>query len=115
MALRRCCLGFAVASLVMRADAAQPVVLGIVLPLRFISAVFTPILELRRWLVDIGKVFPVHALADAFLVRITRTPREAGSTGSTPRGTRRVGSDGSRRGTPPLQPAPERRLRRSFK
>jgi len=62
-----CCLGFAVASLISNADAAQPVVLGLVLPLAMISGVFIPILELPAWLIDIAKVFPIHALADAFL------------------------------------------------
>jgi ABC-type multidrug transport system permease subunit len=62
-----CCLGFAAASLIKDADAAQPVVLGILLPLCFISGVFIPILELPHWLIDIGKVFPVHALADSLL------------------------------------------------
>lgn len=61
------CLGFAVASLVKNVDAAQPVVLATILPLCFISGVFIPILELPRWLIDVGKVFPVHALADALL------------------------------------------------
>jgi ABC-2 type transport system permease protein len=66
-ALVFCCLGFAVASLVKNPDAAQPVVLATILPLCFISGVFIPILELPHWLIDIGKVFPVHALADALL------------------------------------------------
>ena len=61
------CLGFALTSLVKNPDAAQPMVLAIVLPLCFISGVFIPILELPRWLIDIGKVFPIHALADALL------------------------------------------------
>jgi ABC-2 type transport system permease protein len=61
------CLGFAVASLVTETDGAQPVVLAIVLPLCFISGVFIPILELPHWLIDVGKVFPVHALADLLL------------------------------------------------
>jgi len=61
------CLGFAVASLIGNVDAAQPVVLAIVLPLCFLSGVFIPILELPGWLIDVGKVFPVHALADALL------------------------------------------------
>ncbi len=61
------CLGFAVASLITNADAAQPAVLGAVLPLAMISGVFIPILELPAWLIDIAKVFPIHALADAFL------------------------------------------------
>ena len=62
-----CCLGFAVASVIRTADAAQPVILGIILPLCFISGVFIPILELPHWLIDVGKIFPVHALADALL------------------------------------------------
>jgi ABC-2 type transport system permease protein len=62
-----CCLGFAVASLIRNADAAQPTVLGIVLPLSMISGIFIPILELPAWLIDVAKVFPIHALADAFL------------------------------------------------
>ncbi|HTW10797.1 MAG TPA: ABC transporter permease [Acidimicrobiales bacterium] len=61
------CLGFAVASVVKDADSAQPVVLAITLPLCFISGVFIPILELPHWLIDVGRVFPVHALADGLL------------------------------------------------
>jgi ABC-2 type transport system permease protein len=61
------CLGFAVASLISNIDAALPVTLAIVLPLCFLSGVFIPILELPRWLTDVGKIFPVHALADALL------------------------------------------------
>jgi ABC-2 type transport system permease protein len=61
------CLGFALASVVKNADGAQPVVLGIILPLCFISGVFIPILELPHWLVEVAKIFPVHALADALL------------------------------------------------
>ena len=61
------CLGFAVASLITNVDAAQPVTLAIVLPLCFLSGVFIPILELPHWLIDVGKIFPVRALADALL------------------------------------------------
>jgi ABC-2 type transport system permease protein len=61
------CLGFAVASFISNIDAAQPVTLAIVLPLCFLSGVFIPILELPHWLIDVGKIFPVHALADALL------------------------------------------------
>jgi ABC-2 type transport system permease protein len=61
------CLGFALTSLVRAPDAAQPVVLAIVLPLYFISGVFIPILLLPHWLSDIGKIFPIHALADALV------------------------------------------------
>jgi len=66
-AIAFCCLGFALASLISNIDAAQPVTLAIVLPLCFLSGVFIPILELPRWLIDVGKIFPVHALAGALL------------------------------------------------
>ena len=72
-----CCLGFAVASVIKKADAAQPVVQAIVLPLCFLSGVFIPILELPHWLIDVGKVFPVHALSDALLA--TYNPHTLGS------------------------------------
>ena len=72
-----CCLGFAVASLIGNIDAAQPVTLAIVLPLCFLSGVFIPILELPHWLIDVGKIFPVHALADALLA--TYNPHTTGS------------------------------------
>jgi ABC-2 type transport system permease protein len=62
-----CCLGFAAAAMIKKADAAQPVILAIILPLCFISGVFIPILELPHWLIDSAKVFPVHALADSLL------------------------------------------------
>ncbi len=72
-----CCLGFAAASVVKKTDAAQPVILAIILPLCFISGVFIPILELPHWLIDISKVFPVHALADSLLGAYN--PHTAGS------------------------------------
>jgi len=62
-----CCLGFALAAFIKDAEAAQPVVQAIILPLCFISGVFIPVAVLPTWLADIGKVFPVHALAAALL------------------------------------------------
>ena len=62
-----CCLGFALATVVKNVDGAQPVVLAVILPLCFISGIFIPIMELPHWLVDVAKIFPVHALADALL------------------------------------------------
>jgi ABC-2 type transport system permease protein len=53
-----------VASLTSNIDAAQPVTPAIVLPLCFPTCVFIPTLELPHWLIDAGKIFPVHALAD---------------------------------------------------
>jgi ABC-2 type transport system permease protein len=63
-----CCVGFAVATFIHNADAAQPVALAIALPLTFISGIFIPLAELPHWLADIATVFPVHALTDALLV-----------------------------------------------
>ena len=71
------CLGFAVASLISNVDAAQPITLGILLPLCFLSGIFIPILELPQWLIAVGKIFPVHALADALLAAYN--PHAAGS------------------------------------
>jgi ABC-2 type transport system permease protein len=62
-----CCLGFALASVINSADAAQPVVQGIILPLSFISGVFIPYHELPHWLVDVGAIFPVRPFASAVL------------------------------------------------
>ncbi len=73
-----CCLGFAAASLIKSTDAAQPVVLALVLPICFISGVFIPILELPHWLIDISKVFPVHALADGLLAAYNPHTRGGG-------------------------------------
>lgn len=72
-----CCLGFAIASLIGSIDAAQPVIQAVVLPLSFISGVFIATSELPGWLAGIGKVFPVHPLADALLVAYN--PHTAGS------------------------------------
>jgi ABC-2 type transport system permease protein len=66
-ALVFCCLGFAVATFISSVDAAQPVTLAIVLPLSFISGVFIPAGELPNWLINIGAVFPVRALASSLL------------------------------------------------
>jgi ABC-2 type transport system permease protein len=72
-----CCLGFAVATLVTNVESAQPVGLGIVLTLCFVSGVFIPILELPRWLVDAGEFFPVRALAGSLLAAYN--PHTAGT------------------------------------
>jgi ABC-2 type transport system permease protein len=72
-----CCLAFALSCLIRNVDAAQPVILGIVLPLCFISGVFIPISELPAWLARIGYVFPVHPLAAALLEAYN--PHTAGS------------------------------------
>jgi ABC-2 type transport system permease protein len=72
-----CCLGFAVATFIRNADAAQPVALAIALPLTFICGIFIPMAELPHWLADISTVFPVHALSDALLA--VYNPHTAGA------------------------------------
>ena len=59
------CLAYALSGLIGSADAAQPVVQAIVLPLYFISGVFVPNDNLPRVLRDIASVFPVSWLAQA--------------------------------------------------
>jgi ABC-2 type transport system permease protein len=58
-----CCLGYALSTAVHSADAAQPMVQAIMLPLYFISGVFIPNANLPHWLQDVAKVFPVQHLA----------------------------------------------------
>ncbi len=58
-----CCLGYALSTAIRSADAAQPMVQAIMLPLYFISGVFIPNVNLPRWLQDVAKVFPVEHLA----------------------------------------------------
>jgi ABC-2 type transport system permease protein len=59
-----CCLGYALSTAIHSADAAQPMVQAIMLPLYFISGVFIPNVNLPTWLRDVAKVFPVQHLAD---------------------------------------------------
>ena len=67
-ALAFCCLGYAVASLIDDADAAQPLTQAIMLPLYFISGVFLPASQIPGWLARIANVFPVRHLAQALLM-----------------------------------------------
>jgi ABC-2 type transport system permease protein len=62
-----CCLGFAAASLIGSADAVQPAVQALILPLCFTSGVFIPAAELPHWLIDLSNAFPVRPLAAALL------------------------------------------------
>jgi len=62
-AIAFCCLGYALSTAIRSADAAQPMVQAIMLPLYFISGVFIPNVNLPRWLRDVAKVFPVEHLA----------------------------------------------------
>jgi len=66
-ALAFCCLGYAVASLIENADAAQPLTQAVMLPLYFISGVFVPASQIPGWLRNVASVFPVRHLAQALL------------------------------------------------
>lgn len=60
-------LGFAAAGLVRTAEAAQPTVMALALPLFFVSGVFVPWMIVPHWLQAIANVFPVRHLANAVL------------------------------------------------
>lgn len=77
-----CCLGFALASMIHDADAAQPVTQAVTLPLLFISDVFIPSSVMPHWLTDVADVFPVRHLASALLTAYN--PHTAGAGFSWP-------------------------------
>jgi ABC-2 type transport system permease protein len=62
-----CALAFAVSALISSADAAQPILQAVVLPLYFISGVFIPDANNPSWLRHIANIFPVRHLAQAEL------------------------------------------------
>lgn len=76
-AISFCCIGFAVASFVRSADAAQPMVQLTLLPLSFISGIFVPLSNVPTWLADVASVFPARPLADA--LRACFDPRTTGA------------------------------------
>lgn len=59
-----CALGYALSTAIGTADAAQPMVQAIMLPLYFISGVFIPNVNLPSWLRHVAETFPVQHLAD---------------------------------------------------
>jgi ABC-2 type transport system permease protein len=59
-----CVLGYALSTRIGSADAAQPTVQALMLPLYFISGVFVPSVNLPGWLQHIAEIFPVEHLAD---------------------------------------------------
>ena len=63
-AITFCCLAYALATAIHSADAAQPMVQAIMLPLYFISGVFIPNVNLPSWLRHVAEMFPVQHLAD---------------------------------------------------
>jgi ABC-2 type transport system permease protein len=62
-----CCLAFGASAFIANADAAQPILQAVTLPLYFISGVFIPDANNPSWLRDIANVFPVRHLAQAEL------------------------------------------------
>lgn len=69
-----CILGYALSTVIGSADAAQPIVQAVVLPLYFISGVFVPGVELPSWLRRIAEVFPVERLADGLHKTFSSAP-----------------------------------------
>ena len=59
------CLGYAVSSAIGTADAAQPVVLALTLPLSFISGVYIPFTQLPSALQHVAQAFPLQHLVAA--------------------------------------------------
>jgi ABC-2 type transport system permease protein len=59
-------LGIGIVRFVKSADAAPPIVNFAILPLTFISGIWFTQEGMPRWLVQVAKIFPVHALAHAF-------------------------------------------------
>ncbi len=59
------CLGYAVSTAIGSADAAQPVVLALTLPLSFISGVYIPTVNLPSALHRIAQAFPLEHLVAA--------------------------------------------------
>jgi ABC-2 type transport system permease protein len=59
------CIGYAAAGLISSADAAQPTVLALTLPLAFISGVFIPSVRVPSALHTVAEVFPLQHLVAA--------------------------------------------------
>ena len=60
-----CALGFAISSVIPNADASQPIVNAVILPLLFLSGIFIPLgNNPPAWMDWVGRVFPLkHFLA----------------------------------------------------
>jgi ABC-2 type transport system permease protein len=72
-----CAVGYCLVTFIRSADAAQPLVQIVVLPLYFISGVFLPSNKIGTVLTDVAKVFPVYHLRAALL-----KPFEPGAGGA---------------------------------
>ena len=68
-----CALGFAASGLIRNVDAAQPVMMGVTLPLFFISGIFVPWPLIPSWLRVVAEIFPVRHMASAVLAPLAAT------------------------------------------
>jgi ABC-2 type transport system permease protein len=59
-----CGLAYALSTMVDSADAAQPLIQIIMLPLFFVSGIWVPLSELPGWLRAVASIFPVEHVAD---------------------------------------------------
>jgi ABC-2 type transport system permease protein len=66
-----CCMGFAISGVVRSVQSTQPTVMGIAMPLFFISGVFIPWVIIPPWLRHVATVFPMRHLSLAFLAPFT--------------------------------------------
>ena len=73
-----CLLAYALTSAIGSADAAQPMVQAVILPLYFISGIFVPSDNIPRWLLHIADVFPVRHLSQALLKAFNPFTKGAG-------------------------------------
>jgi ABC-2 type transport system permease protein len=73
-----CGLAYALSTMVDSADAAQPMIQIVMLPLFFISGVWVPTSQLPDWLNTVASIFPVEHVADlvhrAFVDRVPTGP-----------------------------------------
>ncbi len=73
-----CGLGYALSTFVDSAEAAQPLIQVVLLPLFFISGVWVPTSQLPSWLNTVASIFPVEHVADlvhrAFVDRVAAGP-----------------------------------------
>ena len=62
-----CAIGLALTRVATTADSASAIGPFSTVTLAFVSGVFIPVATMPTWLIDVGKIFPVRALADALL------------------------------------------------
>jgi ABC-2 type transport system permease protein len=61
-----CALGFAMSSVIPNADASQPIVNAVILPLLFLSGVFIPLgSSAPAWMLWVGRIFPIKHFLSA--------------------------------------------------